>query len=77
MHGRPADAAHVAAPAPVDTPLWFQNAAEMDFPDDDDDGDVVPVPQQVNSFGYQWTGQAFHMCAGWVNPEEDMNEELE
>ena len=65
-------------PALVDTPpLWFPNAAEMDFPDDDDDGDVVPVPQQVNSFGYQWTGQAFHMCAGWVNPEEDMNEELE
>jgi hypothetical protein len=45
-------------PALVDTPpLWFPNAAEMDFPVDD----VVPVPQANSSFGYQWTGQAFHM----------------
>lgn len=47
-----------AVPALVDTPpLWFPNAAEMDFPVDD----VVPVPQANSSFGYQWTGQAFHM----------------
>lgn len=51
-------AAHVAVPAPADTPLWFPNAAEMDFPVDDV---VVPIPQANNSFAYQWPGQAFHM----------------
>ncbi|OQU86387.1 hypothetical protein SORBI_3003G083200 [Sorghum bicolor] len=51
--------AHVALPAPADTPLWFPNAAEMDFPVDDV---VVPIPQANNSFAYQWPGQAFHMA---------------
>jgi len=59
VHGQLADAAaHVALPAPADTPLWFPNAAEMDFPVDDV---VVPIPQANNSFAYQWPGQAFHM----------------
>ncbi|KAJ1282741.1 hypothetical protein BS78_03G074800 [Paspalum vaginatum] len=50
------NAAHVALPAPADTPLWYQNTPDIDFPVDD----VVALPQ-ANNFGYQWPGQVFHM----------------
>jgi len=57
--GQPADAAHVAAPAPAETPLWYQNGPEIEFPAPVVD-DVVSITQ-ANSFGYQWPGQVFHM----------------
>jgi hypothetical protein len=53
--GQPADAAHVALPAPAE--VWFQNGPEIEFPVDDV---VSPVPQP-NNFSYQWPGQMFHM----------------
>lgn len=64
LHGHAANnvpllqnAAHVALPPADNTPLWYPNAPEMDFPPVDD---VVPLPQS-NSFGYQWPGQMFNM----------------
>ncbi|CAL4965031.1 unnamed protein product [Urochloa decumbens] len=52
------NAAHVAVPPPVETPIWYQNTPEIEFPVDD----VVPIPQPNNNFGgYQWSGQVFHM----------------
>jgi len=46
-------------PAPAETPVWYENAPEIEFPAPVVD-DVVSIPQ-ANSFGYQWPGQVFHM----------------
>ncbi|RLM92386.1 calmodulin-binding protein 60 B-like isoform X1 [Panicum miliaceum] len=66
LHGHAANnvpllqnAAHVAVPAPAETPLWYPNAPEIEFPAPVVDN-VVSIPQ-ANSFGYQWPGQVFHM----------------
>ncbi|CAO2160952.1 unnamed protein product [Urochloa humidicola] len=54
------NAAHVAVPAPVETPIWYQNTPEIEFPVPVDDV-VHSIPQPNNFGGYQWPGQVFNM----------------